>query len=62
MSSAEFSGIYPMQYAFFDRGGGLDRAAMRRQVEAALAGARCACSTGAAGTSCRTTCAPGAPA
>jgi 4-hydroxy-tetrahydrodipicolinate synthase len=38
MSSANFSGIYPMQYAFFDRGGALDRAAMRRQVEAALAG------------------------
>jgi 4-hydroxy-tetrahydrodipicolinate synthase len=33
-----FSGIYPMQYAFFDRGGTLDRAAMRRQVEAVLAG------------------------
>ena len=33
-----FSGIYPMQYAFFDRGGALDRSAMRRQVEAVLAG------------------------
>lgn len=32
-----FSGIYPMQYAFFDRTGALDRAAMRRQVEAAIA-------------------------
>jgi 4-hydroxy-tetrahydrodipicolinate synthase len=38
MRGASFSGIYPMQYAFFDRGGALDRAAMRRQVEAALAG------------------------
>jgi 4-hydroxy-tetrahydrodipicolinate synthase len=34
----DFSGIYPMQYAFFDGGGALDRSAMRRQVEAALAG------------------------
>ena len=34
--AANFSGIYPMQYAFFDRGGALDRAAMRRQVQAAL--------------------------
>lgn len=33
-----FSGIYPMQYAFFDRGGALDRSALRRQVEAVLAG------------------------
>jgi 4-hydroxy-tetrahydrodipicolinate synthase len=33
-----FSGIYPMQYAFFDRGGALDRSAMRREVEAVLAG------------------------
>jgi 4-hydroxy-tetrahydrodipicolinate synthase len=32
-----FGGIYPMQYAFFSRGGGLDRGAMRRQVRAALA-------------------------
>ena len=31
-----FCGIYPMQYAFFERAGGLDRAAMRRQVQAAL--------------------------
>jgi 4-hydroxy-tetrahydrodipicolinate synthase len=36
--SSSFSGIYPMQYAFFTSEGGLDRAAMRRQVEAALAG------------------------
>jgi 4-hydroxy-tetrahydrodipicolinate synthase len=33
-----FHGIYPMLYAFFDRAGGLDRAAMRRQVYAAVAG------------------------
>ena len=34
---ATFGGIYPMLYAFFDAEGRLDRAAMRRQVEAALA-------------------------
>jgi 4-hydroxy-tetrahydrodipicolinate synthase len=28
-----FRGVYPMLYAFFDRAGGLDREAMRRQVE-----------------------------
>ena len=31
------AGIYPMQYAFFDAQGGLDRQAMRRQAEAAVA-------------------------
>jgi 4-hydroxy-tetrahydrodipicolinate synthase len=30
------SGIYPMQYAFFDRDGALDRAAMRKQLEGCL--------------------------
>lgn len=34
-----FSGIYPMQYAFFTRDGGLDRAAMRRQVAGCIGGA-----------------------
>ena len=33
-----FSGIYPMQYAFFARDGGLDRAAMRRQVQGCIGG------------------------
>lgn len=33
-----FSGIYAMQYAFFARDGGLDRAAMRRQVEGCIGG------------------------
>jgi 4-hydroxy-tetrahydrodipicolinate synthase len=33
-----FSGIYPMQYALFTRSGGLDRAAMRRQVEGCIGG------------------------
>ena len=33
-----FAGIYPMLYAFFGRDGGLDRAAMRRQVAACVAG------------------------
>ncbi|MFO1058197.1 MAG: dihydrodipicolinate synthase family protein [Dongiaceae bacterium] len=32
-----FHGVYPMVYALFDRAGGLDRAQMRRQVEALLA-------------------------
>jgi len=32
-----FHGIYPMLYAFFDRGGALDRDLMRRQVEVAVA-------------------------
>jgi 4-hydroxy-tetrahydrodipicolinate synthase len=32
-----FAGIYPMQYAFFDRDGRLDREAMRRQVHACIA-------------------------
>ncbi len=31
-----FQGIYPMMYAFFGADGGLDRAAMRRQVECCL--------------------------
>lgn len=31
-----FHGIYPMQYAFFDRSGRLDREAMRRQVRVAV--------------------------
>jgi len=34
---SEFSGAYAILYAFFDADGGLDRAAMRRQVEACLA-------------------------
>jgi 4-hydroxy-tetrahydrodipicolinate synthase len=37
MSEAAFHGIYPMLYAFFSADGGLDRAAMRRQVAGALA-------------------------
>jgi len=32
-----FFGIYPMLYAFFDEAGGLDRAALARQVEACVA-------------------------
>ncbi|RYG88313.1 MAG: hypothetical protein EON59_04790, partial [Alphaproteobacteria bacterium] len=35
---AAFSGIYPMQYAFFHDDGTLDRNAMLRQVEGCLAG------------------------
>ena len=37
MSEVVFSGVYAMVYAFFDQDGRLDRAAMRRQVEACLA-------------------------
>jgi 4-hydroxy-tetrahydrodipicolinate synthase len=39
MSSSPFGGIIPMQYAFFDRAGRLDRDAMRRQARAAIAAA-----------------------
>ena len=35
---ATFAGIYPILYAFFGPDGRLDRAAMRRQVEACVAG------------------------
>lgn len=35
-SQPAFSGIYPMQYAFFARDGALDRAAMRRQVQGCI--------------------------
>jgi 4-hydroxy-tetrahydrodipicolinate synthase len=38
MQSPEITGIIPMQYAFFDGSGALDRAAMRRQARAAVAG------------------------
>jgi 4-hydroxy-tetrahydrodipicolinate synthase len=34
----DFAGIWPILYAFFDARGTLDRAAMRRQVEAVVAG------------------------
>ncbi|MEO7243320.1 MAG: dihydrodipicolinate synthase family protein [Variovorax sp.] len=37
-TAAEFHGIYPMIYAFYDAQGRLDRAAMRRQIEACVAG------------------------
>jgi 4-hydroxy-tetrahydrodipicolinate synthase len=33
----QIRGIYPMLYAFFDRAGALDEAALRRQVDAAVA-------------------------
>ena len=32
-----FHGVYPVLYAFFDRAGGLDAEAMRRQVECCVA-------------------------
>jgi 4-hydroxy-tetrahydrodipicolinate synthase len=38
MAPARFSGIYPMQFAFFGPDGRLDRGAMRRQVQTCLAG------------------------
>ena len=34
--TGKLRGIYPVLYAFFDEGGGLDRAAMRRQVDACV--------------------------
>ena len=33
MNTEKIRGIYPVLYAFFDEGGGLDRGAMRRQVD-----------------------------
>ena len=36
MAKGEFHGIYPMLYTFFDAAGGLDRGAMRRQVDACI--------------------------
>jgi 2-keto-3-deoxy-L-arabinonate dehydratase len=36
MAHGEFHGIYPMLYTFFDTAGGLDRVAMRRQVDACI--------------------------
>ena len=36
MAKGKFHGIYPMLYTFFDASGGLDRAAMRRQVDACI--------------------------
>jgi 4-hydroxy-tetrahydrodipicolinate synthase len=37
MAKGKFHGIYPMLYTFFDEAGGLDRRAMRRQVDACIA-------------------------
>jgi 4-hydroxy-tetrahydrodipicolinate synthase len=36
-AETEFCGVYPMLYAFFDAAGGLDRAAMRAQVDYCVA-------------------------
>jgi 2-keto-3-deoxy-L-arabinonate dehydratase len=36
MAKGEFHGIYPMLYTFFDAAGGIDRGAMRRQVDACI--------------------------
>lgn len=38
MAESAFRGVYPILYAFFDAAGGLDRAAMRAQVEYCVAG------------------------
>ena len=38
MAASAFHGIYPILYAFFRADGGLDREAMRRQVEACVRG------------------------
>ena len=37
VEAAGFRGVYPMLYAFFDARGGLDRAAMRAQVDYCVA-------------------------
>jgi 2-keto-3-deoxy-L-arabinonate dehydratase len=37
VAESAFRGVYPMLYAFFDAAGGLDRAAMRAQVEHCVA-------------------------
>ena len=37
MAKTVFHGIYPMLYTYFERNGGLDRSAMRRQVDACIA-------------------------
>lgn len=37
-SRTGFAGVYPILYAFFDAAGRIDRAAMRRQVDACIAG------------------------
>ena len=36
MNAEKIRGIYPTLYAFFDEGGGLDRGAMRRQVDSCV--------------------------
>src|SRR3954469_14187466 len=36
MANSAFRGVYPMLYTFFGAGGGLDRAAMQRQVDACI--------------------------
>lgn len=36
MNAEKIRGIYPILYAFFDEGGGLDRGAMRRQVDSCV--------------------------
>ena len=38
MATTDFRGVYPILYAFFGADGRLDRAAMRRQVEACIRG------------------------
>ncbi|MGH1359133.1 MAG: dihydrodipicolinate synthase family protein [Burkholderiaceae bacterium] len=37
-ANTAFHGVYPILYSFFDAAGALDRVAMRRQVEACIAG------------------------
>ncbi|MEM7424741.1 MAG: dihydrodipicolinate synthase family protein [Pseudomonadota bacterium] len=52
MTGRRFHGIYPMLYAFFDEGGALDRAAMRRQVEGCIAGGVHGLAVGGLATEC----------
>ena len=52
MARANFHGIYPMLYAYFGPDGALDRDAMRRQVNACIAGGAHGLAIGGLATEC----------
>lgn len=52
MADFRFEGIYPMLYAFFNQSGELDRAAMKRQVEACIAAGSHGLAIGGLATEC----------
>lgn len=52
MAANRFHGIYPMLYAYFDAAGGLDRAAMVRQVDGCIAGGVHGLAVGGLATEC----------